>query len=310
MAVQGLVAVAAVEHAAIADGLLTDPLVLEAAFQAAGLHRMVMNGMMGLPSEIDAVARFREVGDHQGLVITLYQRGDCYDVDVDDDQGQVLKLRGFRLIDRGPLPADQQFPPPEGGWVSVALAAASERGALPEAEQKVYGGRGTARRQADRLAGQLAGRRAIHPLGGTLLERLSSGAPIAEPAHIGVSLSHQDGQALAVAMQMQQVGVDIEQVEPRPQAFVEEWFAPEEWPLLVDDGACARAWAVKEAVLKALGVGMAVSPREVRVVSLVEPSVRLVGEAARRHRELGGAPLRVRTGQWGKRVVALAHFRR
>lgn len=189
LALQGLVANAAVEHAAIGDGLLTDPLVLEAAFQAAGLHRMVISGMMGLPAEIDAVARFREVTDHQGLVITLYQRGETYDVDVDDDLGQVLKLRGFRLIDRGPLPTDQQFSPPEGGWASVSLASASEQKALPEAEQKAFGSRGTPRRQADRLAGQLAGRRALSFLGGTSLRRLPSGAPIAEPSSLGISES-------------------------------------------------------------------------------------------------------------------------
>lgn len=108
----------------------------------------------------------------------------------------------------------------------------------------------------------------------------------------------------------QQVGVDIETVEPRPASFVEDWFVPEEWPLLLTEEDCARAWAVKEAVLKALGVGMAVSPREVRVESLQNPSVLLSGAAAQRHRDLGGAPIRVRTGNWGKRVVALAHFRR
>jgi hypothetical protein len=52
VAAQGLLAEGAVEHAPIAEGLLTDPLVLEAAFQAAGLHRMAIEGVMALPASL------------------------------------------------------------------------------------------------------------------------------------------------------------------------------------------------------------------------------------------------------------------
>ena len=102
----------------------------------------------------------------------------------------------------------------------------------------------------------------------------------------------------------------LEEVEERHPSFAETWFTPTEQARLVGADALTRAWAVKEAVLKALGTGMALSPRDVEVVALRETDaeVRLYGEAAARHAALGGAPLRVRLGTLHGRIVATALF--
>ena len=54
----GLLAQARVEHAPIGDPLITAPLLLEAAFQAAGMHEMLEAHRMGLPSSIDEVQQW------------------------------------------------------------------------------------------------------------------------------------------------------------------------------------------------------------------------------------------------------------
>ena len=310
LAVQGIQAVGRVDHRPIADALLSAPLVLEAGMQAAGLHRMVFEEMLALPAEIGAISLLKENLEMENLTITVWKRGEVYDIDVDDVEGQVLRVRGFRMIDLGPLADGGRFAPPEGGWASVGVASAAEGNLLPDVEKEALGSRGLPRRRADRQAGQLAGLRALAPWGGGRLRRDAAGAPVVEDTDLGLSLSHQDGRALAVVMPQARVGVDMEQVCRRDPAFRREWFTEEEWPLVAEDQSLTAAWAIKEAVLKALGVGLKMSPREVLLRGWSPLRVELCGEVAARHQSLGGAPLRVRRGRLGTQIIALASFRR
>jgi 4'-phosphopantetheinyl transferase len=173
--------------------------------------------------------------------------------------------------------------------------------------------RGTARRQADRLAGQLAARRAVAALAGARpfeVLREEGGAPLVEGVEdVHVSITHTDGRALALAVRGAHVGVDVETMVPRAAGFVDTWFDTAERALGEDPATLTRLWAVKEAVLKALGVGMRVHPREVVVQALAVGSaeVRLLGDAAARHRALGGGAMRVRvTTLDAEHVVAIA----
>jgi NAD(P)-dependent dehydrogenase (short-subunit alcohol dehydrogenase family)/phosphopantetheinyl transferase/3-hydroxymyristoyl/3-hydroxydecanoyl-(acyl carrier protein) dehydratase len=314
VAVQGMLASAQVEHAPIAEGLLTDPLVLEAAFQAAGLHRIATAGVMALPAGIDAVRPVRPVIEGDPLHIVVHLRDGVYDIDVDGSEGRVLVVRGFRMIDRGPLPPGDRLPEPDGGWPSISVATSTEaRAALSAGEVAWATARGTAKRQGDRLAGQLAARRAVAALVGHdafQVLRAPSGEPVVEGADVRVSISHVDGEAVALATRGVRAGVDLEAVEARHPGFATAWFGEAERARLTDAMALTRAWAVKEAVLKALGAGMALSPREIEVLAIrpVEADVRLSGEVAARHAAMGGAPLRVRLGAVGDRVLAVAMF--
>ena len=127
------------------------------------------------------------------------------------------------------------------------------------------------------------------------IETAASGAPIArvptEPA-VHVSISHREGSAVAVAARGERVGLDLESIEPRSEAFAQDWFTEAERSALGgDDRRLTIAWSAKEAVQKVLGLGMAVSPREIEVVEIAPEgrvTVRLVGRAAQAHAELGG----------------------
>ena len=80
---------------------------------------------------------------------------------------------------------------------------------------------------------------------------------------------HAGGWALAAAARAP-LGVDLVEVEPLPDALIEDALAPGEldaWRARIADEALARslAFAGKEAALKWLGVGMAIPLRQVRL---------------------------------------------
>jgi NAD(P)-dependent dehydrogenase (short-subunit alcohol dehydrogenase family)/acyl carrier protein/phosphopantetheinyl transferase len=306
IAVDGLLADAEVNHVAFGGPLLTAPLVLEAAFQAAGLHRMAVAGFMALPSRIESLRWERLAADDSRLGIMVSTRKDgAYDVDVDGGGRAVLRLRGFHMIDTGPLPPGDAFPVPEGGWPRAVIGRTTKAGgggelkALHPDEEAEIRRRGTPSRQADRRAGRRAARAAVEGLLGEadfVLRSRPSGAPEVtgiDPAP-AVSITHTDGEALAVAVFGGRPGIDQEVVRLRAPSFAEDWFTEGERALTARDPWLETAvWTVKEAIQKALGAGMRVHPREVEVLGLVgrRASVRLHGEALRLHEEQGGGPV-------------------
>jgi NAD(P)-dependent dehydrogenase (short-subunit alcohol dehydrogenase family)/phosphopantetheinyl transferase len=320
IAVSGLVARARVVHAPIAEGLAGTPLVVEAAFQAAGLHRMVVAGVLALPSAVERVVPVRRALDGEPLRLWAVRRGDRYDVDVLGADGPVLIVRGFHMADLGPMdPRDRFVRPGDGGqdadaagspeassrcpsdgaraavvaaWADSVEASVS----LPEDERAWLTARGTQRRHADRLAGQLAARRAVHRLLGHASFRVlrrPSGEPWVEGADVRVSISHVEGRAVALATYAPGVGVDVEDVVAREPAFLRTWFTAGEQARLRSDRDVTCAWAVKEAVLKALGVGMRLSPRDVEVWRITPRAVdvRAHGEVAALLESRGNPPL-------------------
>ena len=320
VAVQGMLAEAVVEHAPIAEGLVSDPLVLESAFQAAGLHGMALSGIMALPAQIDAVELVRSAVEGEVLQIVVHHRNGVYDIDVDGSEGRVMRVRGFKMVEKGPLPPELRFPVPAGGWPSAALAASSEAATeLPPSERAQLESRGTPKRKSDRIAGQLAANRAVAGLVGDdsfRVVRDEGGKPVVVgPVDVEVSITHVGGEAIAMAVRGAHAGIDMEPVEPRSDAFANEWLSEAERAWATDDRARTVVWSVKEAVLKALGVGMALNPRQVEVLGVDDPvrvggkaTVRLSGDVAARHAELGGKAILVRVGELGGRVVATAVF--
>ncbi|MCC6130658.1 MAG: 4'-phosphopantetheinyl transferase superfamily protein [Acidobacteria bacterium] len=105
---------------------------------------------------------------------------------------------------------------------------------------------------------------------------LSSGLLPGAPIPVSLSLSHSNAAGLAAVLaneglQTWHAGADLEWIEPRSARFVEDFFvrheadavfsAPEERrPLLAN-----LFWSAKEAVLKALELGLTADTRDVRV---------------------------------------------
>jgi len=96
------------------------------------------------------------------------------------------------------------------------------------------------------------------------------------PDRIGLSLSHRD--ALAVCLlshSSHSLGVDLERVEPRSAAFVQDFLTVSEqaWVAGAADlaGRCFRAnliWSAKESSLKVFGCGLRADTRRVEVHSV------------------------------------------
>jgi 4'-phosphopantetheinyl transferase len=104
----------------------------------------------------------------------------------------------------------------------------------------------------------------------------SSGVPEAFfedlPVAVTLSLSHRAGRAAcALAMPGVVTGCDLELVEPRSDAFVADYFTPEEQALVARSSAADRArllallWSAKESALKALHEGLRLDTRSVVV---------------------------------------------
>ncbi len=335
VATDGLVALAHADSERIAHGLHAAPLALEAAFQAAGLHRMVTHAQLALPAGLDEVRVLAAPGPDDELTLMVHHDGVSYDVDVDGPRGPVLRLRGFTLVDLGPVPPEHALPEPEGGRPSsFPDRGATSPGAPPRAERRgpmyddataraiagfddpadwldadelaMLTARGTKRRVEDRIAGRIAAKRALSRLTGARAQAIrigtaSSGEPeVSVDGEPGprVSISHAAGRAIAVAVSSGRVGIDLERIEARSDAFTTDWFTPAERKLAGTDAERQTIlWSIKEAVLKALGVGMAISPRavEIHAIGAGGADVVLVDDAAKMWRSLGSPPLRV---QW------------
>ncbi|MEQ1504211.1 MAG: SDR family NAD(P)-dependent oxidoreductase, partial [Myxococcota bacterium] len=319
VSLDGLVGEGRVDHGALGgEGLLTAPLVLEAAFQAAGLHRMITAHALGLPFELAEVQLFAVPDDGAPLSITAQLDGTRYHVDIDGVAGPVLRLRGFEMIEKGPVPPEDRFPEPDGGrpvcfpnaprptiarGTTIAEARADDDPTpwLTPSELGDLAARGTERRVRDRVAGRMAAKRALGALTGVdpleiRVWTADSGEPIAAvPGHpdVRVSISHREGRAVAVAVAAGRVGVDLEKVEPRPESFGRTWFRDDEQALTADPASQTVGWAVKEAVLKWLGTGMKSSPHDVRIVAIGDGTaeVALDGPCRALHASLGGDPL-------------------
>jgi len=106
-----------------------------------------------------------------------------------------------------------------------------------------------------------------------------------EPLPVSVSISHIDGWVLCAAMIVtpkdgggQALGVDLGTVEERSAAFLRDFFTEEEQRYVEDAPAAVRGpranqvWCAKEAVLKALGLGLTVDTRDLCCLPLADPT--------------------------------------
>ena len=161
------------------------------------------------------------------------------------------------------------------GWCEVGREDAS---ALSSGEREGLARCRTDKRRAEFVAGRVAAHRALALLAPEQRADVSartvgpdSGRPFfASAPELALSISHSAGLAVAAISRGGPLGVDLEQRVEVSEAFLEEAFAPGELEGYL--AACAgrgepltAAWAMKEAVLKAWGVGLRAPLRQVAV---------------------------------------------
>lgn len=168
------------------------------------------------------------------------------------------------------------FPSSSGWGFGQALVGSTTEGldSLSAQERALLSTRAVPKRVAEFVAGRMAAKRAVTSLVGPTVDpveilRDDAGAPLVvtpTPAPVRVSISHHAGHAIAVASH-RAVGIDLVSFGPQSSAFVEQAFGPEElrrWARLWgrpedDERVIALVFGLKEAVLKWLGLGFAVS---------------------------------------------------
>lgn len=169
-------------------------------------------------------------------------------------------------------------------------ALPGEAGAFLSAEEeKIFSALRFERRRADWLLGRQAAKTLAHALPayrGYALNQIEiindpQGAPYIRLqenilAPDGLSISHSHGRAFCALTQVPalRLGVDLEKIEPRPAAFVEDYFTAAERQWMAASPAEAAPllatliWSFKEAMLKALGLGLRRDTRGVEVLTL------------------------------------------
>ncbi len=115
------------------------------------------------------------------------------------------------------------------------------------------------------------------PLNEIIIIRDESGAPVAtvsgNPITGVITLSHSQGMLFAAYSPSEELlpGVDVEKVEPRDPAFLEDFFTHQERVLIYsnpgkDQLIISLIWSAKEAVMKSLRLGMQVVARDVNIL--------------------------------------------
>ncbi|MCS7010916.1 MAG: 4'-phosphopantetheinyl transferase superfamily protein [Anaerolineales bacterium] len=160
---------------------------------------------------------------------------------------------------------------------------------LSPREQSIYTTLHFPKRRTDWLLGRWAAKQLAHAL--PLYRALSwqaieilpnpQGAPSlhisGRPApNTVLSLSHSYGRVLCAISQTPglQLGVDLEKIEARPAVFVEDYFTSHERHLIQtalleqQPFFITLFWSLKEAMLKALGIGLRQDTRRVEVIQI------------------------------------------
>ncbi len=168
------------------------------------------------------------------------------------------------------------------GWLTRSLVEVPAGDAwLGPGERAVLAGLTIEKRRSDWRLGRYTAKAAVGTFLGVDPGRVEivaapNGAPVARldgaRAELELSLSHRAGRALAVlAPPGARVGCDLELVQTRSTAFVEQWLAPAEQALLRRTRSGDRAWlanliwSAKEAAAKARGEGLRLDIRHAQV---------------------------------------------
>lgn len=165
--------------------------------------------------------------------------------------------------------------------------------ALSEREALQYAAFRIEKRRREWLAGRLAAKALLTAGGGNPADFEISMDKLGRPACGGalVSITHSNGWAAAAMKPGSSfLGLDLEKIEERHRAWYSDYFHPQELPS-PDPSEATRLWTIKEALLKALGLGLMADPLAIRT----DEKIRFTGKALERYRELGSPEFAVET---------------
>ncbi len=166
--------------------------------------------------------------------------------------------------------------PSDNNWLSPSELARLEGMRIPKRRADWRLGRWTAK---NAVAAYLKLACDSIALSGIEIRSKDSGAPEVflanEVAAVSISLSHRsEVAACAIAPSGTRLGFDLEVIEPRSQAFLEDYFTADEQQLIASASSTDRDkvvnlfWSAKESALKALDVGLRLDTRRVSVSSM------------------------------------------
>ncbi len=158
------------------------------------------------------------------------------------------------------------------------------------------------KRQTEWLGGRLALKRVVSswkklPLKSIeILPQESSGKPQllveGEKSPLAFSITHSNGYAVAaLAPRVPCLGIDLEQIAPRINAWKQDFFHPSELTADTDE-FLTSLWTQKEALVKMLGTGLAINSHEVRIVNKVP---QFLNRALQIYQSLGSPAVQIDT---------------
>ena len=166
-----------------------------------------------------------------------------------------------------------------GSWLSEAEVRKLEELTVPKRRSDWLLGRWTAKQLVAAYLDRERG--TTPPLESITIAADADGAPrvdlVEGTLEASLSISHSHGVSLCALSDDGPVGADIERVEPRDDRFVEDFFAPDEIAGVLSERGDRRdrlvtaIWSAKEAVLKALRIGLRADTRDI-VCTPAEPS--------------------------------------
>jgi malonyl CoA-acyl carrier protein transacylase len=259
----------------------SNPMLVEALFQACGLCTMASEQRMALPAGIERVDLYhagpaaqevRLVGHAMGRTPEGLHRFDAQAVAKDGTV--LLRLQGYTMVETGPAPpmpspsaisappipaADVPLPVMDDvhfAAVPVAPGAPAEPAWFTEAERAQHAAFKAPKRADEWRAGRLAAKKAAmeaHPGLGPLDVEVAADSVSGRPrlrlkgqeSALWLSISHRAGLAMA-ALSPGPVGLDLETVEDRERSFLEEAFSVGELKSMLDAtdaGADPRVFA-------------------------------------------------------------------
>lgn len=279
------------------------PVGLEACFQACAAFVIESQGLMALPVGVERMEildykstprtgflSYTGISEDSATGRRLFLFDGCL---MDEQDDVIMRIAGISMIE---IPGDKRF----SGVVTDLLSCTSDlvapntnnaqyRRILTQEEYNYYKSLKTPKRAEEWLAGRLAVKKVVArllekssenaaTLSNVVIHQDELGKPTVEiretpdARKYEISLSHSNGFVAAAATDssvFRGIGIDIERVKPRSKAWVEDYFTEEEKRAAEDSqdkwAYLTALWSLKEASLKALGIGLRIDLQDVNI---------------------------------------------